>query len=201
MYRTRHNTDWYVHPDYPHLLLVISTSSTDIDEQLFIPYGGDFFCHERFSLPVLSAAICCYNIPIHDSPSWRTLPLYNDLCNYFPKQQPDNTSTTIQSIVPITTATNTSTRPARQFIPQTREVTSFLAKLVSSDCPMDIHLKPDVAVALERTSRRPLIDTVINTLRRNDTIHALYMQGARMSSGQLNRLLETLATTLHPIRR
>jgi len=60
---------------------------------------------------------------------------------------------------------------------------------------MDVHLKPDVAVALESTSRRPLIDTIINTLRRNDTIHALYMQGAWMSTSQLNRLFEMLATT------
>ena len=59
---------------------------------------------------------------------------------------------------------------------------------------MDIHLKPDVAVALESTSCRPLIDTIINTLRRNDTIHALYMQGAWMSSSQLNRLFEALKT-------
>ena len=60
---------------------------------------------------------------------------------------------------------------------------------------MDIHLKPDAAVALESISRRPLIDTIINTLRSNDTIHALYMQGARMSSSQLNQLFEMLATT------
>ena len=57
--RTRHNTDWYVHPDYPNLLLVISLSHTPTDAQFFIPYKGDFFCHERFTLPVLIAAIRC----------------------------------------------------------------------------------------------------------------------------------------------
>jgi hypothetical protein len=160
----RHNTDWYVHPDYPNLLLVISTSRTPSDSQFFIPYGGDFFCHERFALPILCAAIRCYDIPIHDSPTWRSLPQYRDLCNHYPPQSSHTVTAHMHRHAPATTTPHTSTRPPRHTVPQTPEVSQFLTKLTSPEYPPDIHLKPDVAVALASTSRRALIDTIIHTL-------------------------------------
>ena len=58
------NCEWYVHPDFPQLLLVVSIRSIATDEQLFILYGPDYWCQDHFPITVLLAAVLGYNIDI-----------------------------------------------------------------------------------------------------------------------------------------
>ena len=51
---------WYIHPDFPQLLLVVSIRSIEADEQLYILYGPDYWCQDRFPIAVLLAAVLGY---------------------------------------------------------------------------------------------------------------------------------------------
>jgi len=188
--RSRHNSDWYIHPDFPHLLLVIATKEVLPDAQFYIPYGGDYFCDARFPLSVLCAAIRCYNINIHTTSCWKALPQYPELSTHFP--QP---TTTTPRMPPPPSQRQPVTRPQRSGHVHTSEVTTFLRKITSSICPPDIHLKPDIVVALESGQRHHVIDTVINTLLHNTSIHALYFQGANLNNTQFNNLIAVIRTT------
>jgi hypothetical protein len=76
-----YNADWYIHPDFPELLLVIATKDIKSDEQIYLPYGPDYWCQDKFSLTTLRAAIACYNIDIHSSQQWKALHRYSQLCS------------------------------------------------------------------------------------------------------------------------
>ena len=79
-----HNCEWYIHPSYPNLLLVITTTLVPNDAQLFIPYGPNYWCQDKFPIEVLLAAIKGYNIDIHSQPQWIHLPCYPTLCTHIP---------------------------------------------------------------------------------------------------------------------
>ena len=85
--KARDNCDWYVHPDYPELLLVITIKEVPVGDQLFIPYGPDYWCSDKYSLDTLAAAVIRYNIDIGASPHWRRLKKYPDLCRFIDKRQ------------------------------------------------------------------------------------------------------------------
>ena len=82
---SRHNTEWYIHPEFPDKILVISIADIVPDAQLFIPYGADYWCQDKFPIAALAAVIRCYNIDIHSSPQWSQLQTYSQLCTLFPK--------------------------------------------------------------------------------------------------------------------
>ena len=65
---SRQNTEWYFHPKFTDKILVISITDILPDVQLFIPYGADYWCQDKFPIAVLAAAIRCYNVDIHSSP-------------------------------------------------------------------------------------------------------------------------------------
>jgi len=71
--------EWYVHPDFLQLLLVVSIRSIAADEQLFILYGPDYWCQDRFPIAILLAAVIGYIIDIDKSPEWRKLRSYREL--------------------------------------------------------------------------------------------------------------------------
>ena len=73
------NCEWYVHPDFPQILLVISTKRIACNEQLFISYGPDYWCQDRFSVHILLAAVIGYAIDIDASSEWRKLKAYKEL--------------------------------------------------------------------------------------------------------------------------
>ncbi|MFN9906580.1 MAG: SET domain-containing protein-lysine N-methyltransferase, partial [bacterium] len=79
-----HNCDWYIHPSYPNLLLVITTTHIPNDAQLYIPYGPDYWCQDKFPIEILLAAINGYNIDIHSQPQWIKLQCYPTLCTHIP---------------------------------------------------------------------------------------------------------------------
>jgi hypothetical protein len=60
-------------------ILVISTADIAANDQLFIPYGADYWCQDKFPIPILAAAIRCYDINIHSSPQWSQLSAYPQL--------------------------------------------------------------------------------------------------------------------------
>ena len=78
-----HNCDFYIHPDYPDHLLVIATKDIPLDRQIFLAYGADYWCHDKYPLTVHIAAITCYNINIALSPQWQALHNYQALCAHF----------------------------------------------------------------------------------------------------------------------
>ena len=85
--KERDNCEFYIHPDHSHLLLVISTQAIAAGEQLFLPYGPDYWCQDQFSLNTLAAAVRRYDIDIKASPQWRRLKKFKDLCKLLDSQQ------------------------------------------------------------------------------------------------------------------
>ncbi len=79
--KNRDNCDWYIHPSFPNLLLVITTKDITKDEQLFIPYGAEYWCQDKFSVEILRAAVQRYNIDIVNAADWRKLQKYEQLCS------------------------------------------------------------------------------------------------------------------------
>ena len=73
------NCEWYVHPDFPHILLVISTKHIAYDEQLFISYGPDYWCEDRLPIHVLLAVVIGYSTGIDKSSEWSNLKAYKEL--------------------------------------------------------------------------------------------------------------------------
>ena len=72
------------HPDCPKLLLMILTRDVHADEQGFVPYGGLFFCDDKYPLDVLIKAVRRYEIDVSSSTedtsgNWRGLALYGEL--------------------------------------------------------------------------------------------------------------------------
>ena len=59
--------------------LVISTRHIAGNEQLFILYGPDYWCQDRFPVHVLLAAVIGYSIDIDNSAEWRKLRAYKEL--------------------------------------------------------------------------------------------------------------------------
>ena len=103
--KIRDNCDWYIHPSFPHLLLVITTKDIAKDEQLFIPYGAKYWCQDKFSVEILRAAVQRYDIDIVNSAEWKKLKKYDQLCGIIhSNQQQLRKSQKIN-----TTATNDST--------------------------------------------------------------------------------------------
>ena len=94
-----HNCDFYVHPDYPSLLLVIATRDIAPDQQLFIAYGADYWCHDKYPLAVQIAAIKCYNVNLEQSLAWQALQNYSTLCAHF--QMHDNSIPTHSAPQPL----------------------------------------------------------------------------------------------------
>jgi hypothetical protein len=73
------NCDWYVHPDFPTLLLVVANRRIADDEQLYLSYGPDYWCQDRFPIHILKAAVKGYAIDIDKSATWRRLKCYKEL--------------------------------------------------------------------------------------------------------------------------
>ena len=73
------NCDWYVHPDFPTLLLVVANRRIADDEQLYLSYGPDYWCQDRFPIHILKAAVQGYDIDIDKSDAWRRLKCYKEL--------------------------------------------------------------------------------------------------------------------------
>ncbi len=73
------NCDWYVHPDFPTLLLVVANRRIADDEQLYLSYGLDYWCQDRFPIHILKAAVKGYAIDIDKSATWRRLKCYKEL--------------------------------------------------------------------------------------------------------------------------
>ena len=73
------NCDWYVHPDFPTLLLVVANRYIADDEQLYLSYGPDYWCQDRFPIHILKAAVKGYAIDIDKSAAWRRLKCYKEL--------------------------------------------------------------------------------------------------------------------------
>ena len=44
----RDNMALQIHPDRRKLLLMVLTRDVQADEQGFIPYGGSFFCYDKY---------------------------------------------------------------------------------------------------------------------------------------------------------
>ena len=61
------NMELHIHPDRPKLLLMVLTRDVQADEQGFVPYGGPFFCDEKYPLSVLIKAVCRYEINVRSS--------------------------------------------------------------------------------------------------------------------------------------
>ena len=77
--KARNKCDWYVHPDYPDLLLVITIKEVTVGDQLFIPYAPEYWWSDKYSIETLAAAVIRYKIDIWASPHWRKLQKYPDL--------------------------------------------------------------------------------------------------------------------------
>ena len=168
---SRQNTDWYIHPDFPDKLLVISITDIPTDAQLFIPYGPDYWCQDKFPIPVLTAAINCYNIDIHSAPQWIQLQAYSQLCKLFPKTRPSSkafdTTTTLSDYTPTT---------AEQ---------RLYAKIGSTSCPPSIHSKPDLESSRSRKHHKQAYHQLIANCRNNHHLHALYIQSTYLDHTHL----------------
>jgi hypothetical protein len=177
---SRHNTEWYIHPDFPDKLLVISTADIVPDAQLFIPYGADYWCQDKFPIAVLSAAIRCYNIDIHSSPQWSQLQAYSQLCTLFPKtsSQPTFDLSTILS----------------DYSPSQAELRLF-DLLSGSRCPQAVHCKPSLESSRSRKHHRQAYHRLIAHCRNNQRIHALYLQSSDLDHSHLQHLADILPTT------
>ena len=178
---SRQNTDWYIHPDFPDKLLVISITDIPTDAQLFIPYGPDYWCQDKFPIPVLTAAINCYNIDIHSAPQWIQLQAYSQLCKLFPKTRPSSkafdTTTTLSDYTPTT---------AEQ---------RLYAKIGSTSCPPSIHSKPDLESSRSRKHHKQAYHQLIANCRNNHHLHALYIQSTYLDHTHLQHLADVLPTT------
>ena len=73
------NCDWYMHPDFPTLLLVVANRSIADDEQLYLSYGPAYSCQDRFPIHILKAVVKGYAIDIDNSAEWRRLRCYKEL--------------------------------------------------------------------------------------------------------------------------
>ena len=74
------NADWYIHPHYPTLLLVLATKSLPPHTPVLISYGGDYWCRPDTPVHTLQKAIQCYHIDITTRGDWQALPQYAQLC-------------------------------------------------------------------------------------------------------------------------
>ena len=73
------NCDCYVHPDFLTLLLVVAIRPIADNEQLYLSYGLDYLCQDRFPIHILKAAVKGYAIDIDKSAAWRRLKCYKEL--------------------------------------------------------------------------------------------------------------------------
>ena len=177
----RQNTDWYTHPEFPDKILVISTTDIPADAQLFIPYGAEYWCQDKFPITILAAAIRCYNIDIHSSPQWSRLQAYSHLCTLFPKP------------LPLSTAFDT-TVILSDYTPTTAEQRLF-ARICSSTCPSAVHSKPDLESSRSIKHHRQAYHQLIAHCRNNRRLHALYLQSGHLDHSHLRHLADVLPTT------
>ena len=82
--KARDNIALRIHPDRPKLLLMVLTRDVQADEQGFVPYGGTFFCNDKYPLNVLIKAVHRYEINVRSSTedingNWKELALYEVL--------------------------------------------------------------------------------------------------------------------------
>jgi histone-lysine N-methyltransferase EZH2 len=173
------NTDWYIHPEFPTLVLVLAISDIPADSQLFISYGADYWCQDRFPITTLASAIRCYDIDIHSSPQWRQLKAYPQLCLLFP---PSLSS----SFDPAPFLTDYVPTPAEQ---------RLFSLLSSPFCPPDVHAKPSLVSSRTRTHHRQALHKLISLCRDNSRIHALYLQSGDLDHSHLQHLAQVLPTS------
>ena len=82
--KARDNITTHIHPDRPKTLLMILARDVQKDEQGFFPYGGLFFCDDKYPLDVLIKAVRQYEIGVRKSTedtngNWKGLALYDEL--------------------------------------------------------------------------------------------------------------------------
>ena len=86
---TKDNLFPAIHKTRPHVLLIIA--SRDIqDEWGYLPYGGYFWCDDKYDLPLLISAIKRYSIDIFSSTDttdgdWGSLKIFPTLSVMFPQ--------------------------------------------------------------------------------------------------------------------
>jgi len=107
--KTRDNCDWYIHPSFPNILLVITTKDIAKDEQLFIPYGDKYWCQDKFSVEILQAAVQRYDIDIVNSAEWKKLQKYDQLCSILHLQSNQQHLRKSQKRLNTTTTNDTTT--------------------------------------------------------------------------------------------
>ena len=154
------NTAWYIHPDFPDLVLVLSTVDVPADSQFFIAYGADYWCQDKFPIATLASAIRHYGVDIHSTPSWRQLQAYPQLCLIFPPTYPPTFDPS-----PLLTDYSPTYSERRLF-----------QLLDSSLCPPDVRAKPSLDSSRSRTHHRQAYHQLISSCRHNTRIHALYLQ-------------------------
>ncbi|MFN9908062.1 MAG: hypothetical protein ACK56F_18340, partial [bacterium] len=105
---------------------VITTTHIPNDAQLYIPYGPDYWCQDKFPLEVLLAAIQGYDIDIHSQPQWINLQCYPTLCTHIPPPNPPHIS---HEADPSTSSTVTIPKPKQQtIIPNTHTLQHYFTQ-------------------------------------------------------------------------
>ena len=163
------------------MILVISITEIPADAQLFLPYGADYWCQDKFPITILAAAIRCYNIDIHSSPQWSQLQAYAQLCTLFPKTQPSHTA-----FDPTTVLADYTPTPAER---------RLYDRIGSTSCPPDVHSKPDLESSRSRKHHKQAYHQLIAHCRNNQYVHALYLQSTDLDHAHLQHLADVLPTT------
>jgi hypothetical protein len=174
-------TDWYIHPEFPDKILVISTAGIPANDKVFISYGADYWCQDKFPITILAAAIRYYKINIHSSPQWSQLQAYPQLCTMFPIPQPASTAFDTNAIQSDYTSTSAKQR--------------LFAKIGSSNCPPSVHSKPDLESSRSNKHHQQAYHQLIARCRNNHRLHALYLQSGFLNHSHLQHFIDVLPTT------
>ena len=115
---TKDNTEFFVHPLKPSILLVRTTTPVLANDWGYLPYGGSYWCDPQYGLDLHLRAIRRYSINIHTSTEstdgdWRALPTFPILATHFPNPctarlpiLPDDTQRHATTAIPVDTFPN-----------------------------------------------------------------------------------------------